>query len=115
MSAKQRLPASTSRWVQVANPFPIPGCATWQKTLKDGHLTVIVGEESGGWHLSISHRTNHDPPRPGRYPRWGEIKEARYRFVPDGVTMCMVLPPEREYVNLADTCFHLWEHARWRE
>lgn len=99
-------------WVRVPDVGLTPGCETWQKTLKDGHLTVIVGREPEGWHLSISHRTNHRAPRPGRYPRWGEIKEARYRFVPADVTMCMILPPPEEYVNVASTCFHLWEHEK---
>ena len=96
-----------SDWQRISSI--VPGCETWQKDLKDGHLTVIVGREPDGWHLSISHRTNHVKPRSGRYPRWGEIREARYRFVPDGVSMGMILPPVEEYVNVAETCFHLWE------
>lgn len=91
----------------------LPGSETWQRDVKDGHLTVMVGREPEvGWHLSISHRTNHNPPRPGRNPKWGEIKDARYRFCPHDVAMCMILPPPDEYVNIHETCFHLWEHER---
>jgi hypothetical protein len=91
-----------------------PGIRAHQRDLEDGHLTVLAGREPehpGGpkWHLSISHRTSEATPQPGRYPTWDEIKEARYRFVPDGVTMAMLLPPKAEYVNVHETCFHLWE------
>lgn len=98
-----------SDWVQVDSL--IPDSEAWEKNLKDGHLLVIVGRhEAYGWHMSISHRTNHRPPRPGRYPKWGEIKDARYRFTPADISMCMILPPPDEYVNVHPTCFHLHEH-----
>jgi hypothetical protein len=99
-----------SEWVRVEDIDFLPGCQTWQKRVSDGYLTVIVGREPAGWHLSISHRTNHHPPRPGRNPRWNEIKDARYRFTPDAVSMCMILPPSAEYVNVHETTFHLHEH-----
>lgn len=65
----------------------------------------------GGWHLSISHRQvdRSGQTRPGRYPTWEEIKEARYRFCPDDITMAMLLPPTEEFVNLHDTTFHLYQ------
>lgn len=91
-----------------------PATQAWQKDVTDGHLSVLVGREPadhGGlaWHLSISHRTNEAVPQPGRYPTWDEIADARYRFVPDAVTMAMLLPPRSEYVNIHNTTFHLWE------
>ncbi len=46
---------------------------------------------------------------PGRIPTWEEIKEARYRFVPDEANMVMMLPPKRLYINLHPTTMHLWE------
>ena len=79
-----------------------PGLRGWRKQAGDGLLTVLVGNaRREGWHMSISH--------PDRYPGWDEISEARYRFVPDEVSMVMHLPPRSEYVNLHETCFHLWE------
>ncbi len=97
-----------------------PNIKAFQKDAGDGHLSVLVGIEPdhpGGpkWHLSISHRTNDHPPRPGRYPTWDEITSARYLFVPNKVTMVMFLPPREEYVNVHETCFHLWEVAPERE
>lgn len=53
------------------------------------------------WHISIAHAR--------RYPTWDEIADARYEFVPDEVTMAMLLPPSDEYVNANEYCFHLWE------
>jgi len=100
-----------SDWCRVPECEFTPGCQVWQRDVKDGHLMVIVGKESvSGWHMSISHRTNSNPPRPGRNPKWNEIKQARYKFTPADVTMCMILPPPDEYVNVMETCFHLWEH-----
>lgn len=80
---------------------------TYQQDVLDGHLTVMCGREPAGFHLSISHRTNNL--KPGRYPTWDEIIDARYRFCPPEATMAMLLPPKAEYVNLHETCFHLWE------
>lgn len=53
------------------------------------------------WHLSIS--------RKDRYPTWDEIKDARYAFLPGIKYMAQILPPENEYVNIHNNCFHLWE------
>lgn len=69
-----------------------------------GGLTAIVSRDDGMWHVSVSH--------PSRYPTWDEMASARERFTPDHVTMAMVLPPRSEYVNLHNTCLHLWEIDR---
>ena len=63
--------------------------------------TILVSEDPVGWHLSISH--------PSRYPKWDEIKEARYALLPKNVTMAFFLPGEGDYVNLHKNCFHLFE------
>jgi hypothetical protein len=89
-----------------------PGMKTYQKEVADGHLSVFVGPEPEGFHLSISHRTNETPPKPGRYPTWDEIVEARYEFCPAQMLMAMLLPPKEEYVNVHPTTFHLWEMER---
>ena len=65
-----------------------------------GECSVIVGLEVG-WHLSIAH--------PTRYPTYEEIKEARYKFLPNETTVAMLFPPKEEFVNLHSNCFHLWE------
>jgi hypothetical protein len=95
------------------------GSKVFSKRVPDGELLVIVDcqdvcEERPQWHLSISHRkpnllNAHGGPLPGRIPSWEEIREARYRFVPDEVNMAMMLPPKRLYVNIHPTCMHLWE------
>lgn len=79
--------------------------AVYARKVSDGFLQVIVAlEPEIGWHLSISHASG---PRLTRYPTWDEIADARYRFVPNDVTMAMLLPPREQYVNLMETCFHL--------
>lgn len=91
----------------------IPGFIgkTYQQDVQDGGwLTCIVGLEPDVWHLSISHSIHFNgEQQPGRYPTWDEITDARYRFVPDSVTMAMLLPPRSQYVNLHATTFHLWQ------
>lgn len=102
-----------SGWRQVRIPPEMarqsPRLRAWQKDLRDGHLSVLAGEEPAGFHLSISHRTNEHPPVPARYPTWDEIVDARYRFAPLDKTMAMLLPPQDQYVNLHHTTFHLWQ------
>ena len=79
------------------------------KAYRMGECAVLVSrdevKERGlfvmRWHLSISH--------PSRFPRWNEIKEARYALLPDEVTMAMLLPPREQYVNVHPNCFHLHE------
>lgn len=66
-----------------------------------GDTRIAVAVELGRWHMSISCKD--------RDPTWDEIATARYRLIPDRVTMAMLLPPMREYVNLHDHVFHLHE------
>jgi len=66
----------------------------------DGLLKLMVSHDPGlGWHISISHTE--------RYPTWDEIKDVRYAFLPDDITMGILLPPPSEYVNIHPNCFHL--------
>jgi hypothetical protein len=103
-------------WVQVKPPQP--HLEAWQCDLEDGHLNVFFGVEPDArgrawWHLSISHRTNTNPPQPGRPVTQDELKEARYRFIPDHVLMCEMFPPARLRVDTRPdahpTTRHLWE------
>lgn len=71
------------------------------KVLKERKCLIMVAQENGRWHLSIS--------RKDRYPNWDEIKRARYDHMPKDILVAMLLPPENEYVNLYSNCFHLWE------
>ena len=68
---------------------------------KEKSLRVIVSKDAGYWHLSVSH--------PSRYPTWDEIKDVRYKYLPNDITVGLLFPPREEYVNVHDNCFHLWE------
>jgi len=66
------------------------------------HCAAVVSyTPQYGWHLSVAH--------PFRHPTWNEIASARYALIPDNFVMVMVLPPEEEYVNVHEHCFHLHE------
>jgi hypothetical protein len=80
--------------------------ATEVRSLRNGAMRVIVCREPRNparlqWHMSIS--------RPDRYPSWDEIRDARYELMPRDITVAMILPPPKDYVNLHNNCFHLWE------
>jgi len=68
---------------------------------KFGECTVIVSVDAGHWHMSISHQI--------RYPTFDEIRNARYQFLPNNITVAMLYPPKEEYINVHNNCFHLWE------
>ncbi len=70
-------------------------------SFKMGRCIVIVSKDNGKWHLSISCKNNQ--------PSYKEIKEARYRFLPDDITVAQIFPPKSEFVNLHPYCHHLWE------
>ena len=102
-----------SPWVvQPAGAFAhlVPGAVIAKRNVADGLLLVIVGEEPGGWHLSISHhRITGSGPVCVRYPTWDEIVHARDEFLPADRGFVMHLPVASEFVALHDTTFHLHE------
>lgn len=61
---------------------------------------IVISIDGGLWHLSAS--ANHTL---GYY----EIKELRYKFMPNGMNVAQIFPPREEFVNLHPNCFHLWE------
>lgn len=120
MKVRHEFPGDAPPTLDWRGPFSMPKEAppevrrarVYQADVEDGHLTVIVQLEPGGWHLSVSHRgLTLDPrtlaPAPGRLPTFLELKDARYRFCPDDVTMAMIFPPSSEWVNVHPTTLHL--------
>jgi hypothetical protein len=88
--------ARRPNWKEIHTPLVGTRAFAW------GYVRVIVGEEPVvGWHMSIS--------TPHRLPTWEEVREARYAFVPDEVTMAMLLPPRNEYMNIHEYCLHLYQ------
>jgi len=87
----------TQRWVEIEAVLGYgKAFASWGENLQ-----VFVARENGEWNLSISH--------PNRYPTWDEIHDARYQLLPNEITVAMILPPKKEYVNIHSNCFHLHE------
>lgn len=66
-----------------------------------GPCHIIASQQKAGWHLSIS--CEH------RLPTWEEVRDARYKIVPDEATMALLLPPRSEYVNVHDYCLQMYE------
>lgn len=77
----------------------VPDVNSYLRCYRLGECTVIVTREFGDWHASIAHRD--------RLPTWDEVAEARYRILPDGVTMAMLLPPMKDYLNIHPNCLQL--------
>jgi hypothetical protein len=106
----QPLTRQRSSWTP-DRPLNIDGIEgkVFRRRVNDGLLTTIVSHEPHGWHMSISfvdHRGELS-----RYPRWDEIADARYKLLPEDITMAMLLPPPENYVAVHDTTFHLHELA----
>lgn len=85
----------------VRAPYPQLVGSAWYRDRRRGISVSVTADGPNGWHLSISGHT--------RYPTWDEIVDARYRLVPDEVTMAQLLPPRDEWVNADEYCFHLHE------
>lgn len=66
-----------------------------------GRCCIIITIDNGMWHLSIS--------TPECSPSYKEIKEARYRYLPDNIYMAQIFPPTKEFVNLHPHCHHLYQ------
>lgn len=79
----------------------------YEAAVPDGELHAVITREPEGWHLSVSFRPLRGAPL--RLPSWDELKDARYRFVPDRAHMAALLPPRAEWVDIHPTCLHLWE------
>ena len=66
-----------------------------------GRCAVIVTIDEGSWHLSISTKS--------ALPTYTEMKQARYKFLPDEIYMAEIFPPKAEFVNAHEYCRHLWQ------
>jgi len=88
-------------WIEFpCNIGSCPGARRFQR----GSIRAIVSKDGGSWHISVSH--------PHRYPKWDEIRQARYDLIQNNAYMVMILPPKEDYVNLHENCFHLWEISK---
>jgi len=104
------------RWFLRKDKAPLGGKA-YQAQVADGWLVALVTRDEAGengrklWHISVSHR-NHDN-EPDRCPTFDELKHAAYRLVQAEVCWVLIFPrrttPTDHYVNLHETCLHLWE------
>lgn len=84
---------TSKQWIEIYSP--VDKAQAYAK----GGLRLMVDKMKDEWHMSISHAS--------RNPTWEEIRDARYEFIPNHVTMAMLLPPKEEYVNVHKYCFHL--------
>lgn len=99
-------------WLEVPAPAIDPGMLVCKAFFKDRLRVIFTTEEHGTKivrHVSVSHAS--------RYPTWEEIKDVRRDFFGTKHEAIMFLPPDNEYVNLHENCFHLWAKAngeRWQ-
>jgi hypothetical protein len=93
-----------------------PGGRVYEADVADGLLRAIVSHDEIApgrkrWHMSVSHR-NHDKSRT-RVPSWDELKHAFYHLVSEDVPFVLIFPrrstPKELYVDIHETCLHLWE------
>lgn len=131
---KQQPVALEDGWILIEQT---PVHKVCQKEVSDGFLTLIIEkrvdrddpeifrqvEAKDGskhtlrLHASMSHNSRIRQVRAdvgevnteGRMPTWDELKDARYRFLPDQLNFAIMMPPSEDYVNLHKTCLHLLE------
>lgn len=78
----------------------IPNATVFKKA---SLVAVLERHKDGLLHLSLSaHKRN---------PAYQEVKEARYELMPDAKYVAQIFPPQDEFVNIHEGCFHLWELA----
>lgn len=68
---------------------------------KMGRCDIIITIDDGLWHLSIS--------TPSASPSYNEIKQARYKFLPNDIYIAQIFPPKEEFINIHPYCHHLWQ------
>ncbi len=102
------------RWIRHDDK---PAGRTYRAETTTGLLWAIVSRDPAGvggrviWHISISHRDRDG--NPNRVPTWDELKHAVYRLIPEDVCMVLIFPRRSApYVNVYDTCLHLWESEK---
>jgi len=110
--------AKRLRWRRVADgPAGDPAALAVRRyaaDAADGELFAFVSRDPVGvgrrllWHLSVSF-CDRDR-KPSRLPTWDELKSAKYQLIPDDVVMILIFPRKTAaYVNLLDSCLHLWQ------
>lgn len=68
-------------------------------------LHVIVSDELGWDHVSISLEN--------RCPTWDEMSYIKTLFFKDNETVVQYHPEKTKYINLANTCLHLWKSTEF--
>lgn len=46
---------------------------------------------------------------PDHYPTWEDIKAVRYAFYPATINVAMMLPQDRDYINVHEYCMQMWQ------
>lgn len=63
-------------------------------------MSLIIAIENGKWHLSVS----------AKFPLgYQQLKDVRYKFLPNNIQVAQIFPPREEFVNVHEYCWHLWE------
>ncbi|WP_323985914.1 DUF7694 domain-containing protein [Microbacterium plantarum] len=91
---------ATPLWTKAPDGFWPHGDA-WTASVADGQLRALRSTDAGRLHVSVSHSS--------RLPSWDELADARYRFMPDRMTVGQLLPPRAEWVDHHPRTLHLWE------
>ena len=98
MAEAMKMAGSVIDGVEIEDAF---GCYSVGFFVFKGKFVAITIDE-GHWHLSAS--TDHPI---GYY----ELKELRYKFLPNSMYFAQILPPREHFVNIHENCYHLWQLA----
>jgi hypothetical protein len=108
----KKLPSSMVKHFSDGNMTLLRICFAKDPTEPASKFVVIITDDDGTMHMSISHQRCIEIDQewvPGRYPTWDEIADARYALMPPEKYFAQILPPKEQYVAVHPTTFHLFE------
>ncbi len=63
-------------------------------------MNIFVNKEEGTWHLSAA----------AKFPLgYQQLKDVRYKFIPDKMTVAQIFPSREQFINEHENCWHLWQ------
>lgn len=63
-------------------------------------MDILITVDAKKWHLSVS----------AKFPLgYQQLKDVRYKFMPNDMSVAQIFPRREEFVNVHTCCWHLWE------
>lgn len=77
-------------------------------SLVTGARPISISETKDG-DLELTFKIGRNGSKANHTLGYYELKEIRYKFMPNNMHVAQIFPPREEFVNVHPNCFHLWE------